>query len=663
MEKVAQITDDVVAELLNYIDALPNEKRKKGNQGNHKRIEYKHLISAFDIETTRIPEIEQSIMYIWQWCFQGYGTVYGRTWDEFLNLFNSINSILYERQSIVVFVHNLSYEFQFLSGIYDFAPSDVFAVKSRKVLKATANHIEFRCSYLHSNMSLDEYTHKMGVEHAKISGFDYTKIRYPWTEMTDEEIQYCVHDVKGLCEAISIEMHHDGDNLYTFPLTSTGYVRRDVKKALHDANYRIYKDLFPDWNLYQLLREAFRGGNTHANRYYVGKILNIVYSADRSSSYPDVICNKEFPIKPFFFHGEMSFNDVLRKIHIRHKAVVMRVAITNIRLHNEHWGCPYISYDKCRVAKDFERDNGRILKASYIETAITDVDLEIIMEEYDWDDIVCYDVYTSSYGKLPKPIIEQNLKYFDAKTSLKNVPGEELFYMKSKNKLNSIYGMMAQDPVKINIIYSNGEFTLEDTDPEKVLEAYNNKNPFLPYQWGVWTTAWARWALEQGIKAAGETFVYCDTDSVKSLRPINIKDFNEKAKSDSIKSRAHAKDPKGQEHYMGIYETEDTYTRFLTWGAKKYAYEYEDGSPHITIAGVSKKFGAKELGNKGGLEVLKPGFIFSDSNKLESVYNDASFGRYEIDGRNIYITKNVVLRPTTYELGITAEYMRLLEYC
>lgn len=650
-------------EICDLILNLPNEKRKKGNQGNHKRVEYKHIVTAFDIETTRLEDIEQSIMYIWQWHFDVYGTVYGRTWDEFLELFNAINSVLDQRQYIVVYVHNLSYEFQFLSGIYPFQPNQVFAVKSRKVLKANMGHLELRCSYLHSNMSLDEYTHKMGVEHAKISGFDYNKIRYPWTELTSDELEYCVSDVIGLVEAIKIEMHHDGDNLYTIPLTSTGYVRRDVKKALHDAHYRIFKDLFPDWNLYQLLREAFRGGNTHANRYYVGKILNNVYSADRSSSYPDVICNKEFPVKPFFHQGEMSIDEVLHKIRVRHKAVIMRVAFTNIRLHNEFWGCPYISYDKCKVCKEYERDNGRILKASYIETTITDIDLEIIMEEYDWDDIVCYDVYTSSYGKLPRPIIEQNLKYYDAKTSLKGVHGEEIFYMKSKNKLNSIYGMMAQDPVKINIIYSNGEFTLEDTDPEKVLEAYNNKNPFLPYQWGVWTTAWARWALEQGIKAAGETFVYCDTDSVKSLRPINIKDFNEKAKSDSIKSGAHARDPKGQEHYMGIYETEDTYTRFLTWGAKKYAYEYEDGSPHITIAGVSKKFGAKELASKGGLEVLKPGFIFTDANKLESVYNDGNYGTYTMGDNTLYITRNVVLRPTTYQLGITAEYMRLLEYC
>ena len=36
---------------------------------------------------------------------------------------------------VVIFVHNLSFEFQFLRGIYHFDNEEVFAVESRKVLK------------------------------------------------------------------------------------------------------------------------------------------------------------------------------------------------------------------------------------------------------------------------------------------------------------------------------------------------------------------------------------------------------------------------------------------------------------------------------------------------------------------------------------------------
>jgi hypothetical protein len=81
-------------------------------------------------------------------------------------------------------------------------------------------------------MSLEAFTSKMGVEDAKLDDFDYEKIRYPWTELTEREMLYCINDVRGLVQALKKEMQLDGDTLYTIPLTSTGYVRRDCKKAM-----------------------------------------------------------------------------------------------------------------------------------------------------------------------------------------------------------------------------------------------------------------------------------------------------------------------------------------------------------------------------------------------------------------------------------------------
>lgn len=50
----------------------------------------------------------------------------------------------------------------------------------------------------------------------------------------------------------------------------------------------------PTLHVFELLREAFRGGDTHANRFYVGKILDNVGSYDRESSYPYELVNKNF---------------------------------------------------------------------------------------------------------------------------------------------------------------------------------------------------------------------------------------------------------------------------------------------------------------------------------------------------------------------------------
>jgi hypothetical protein len=102
---------------------------------------------------------------------------------------------------------------------------------------------------------------------------------------------------------------------------------------------------------------------------------------------------------------------------------------------------------------------------------------------------------------------------------------------------------------------------------------------------------------------------------------------------------------------------------FATLGAKKYCYrETAADDLHITIAGVTKKKGGKELQAAGGIAAFTPGFVFHDAGGTEAVYNDKpAIQKYTVDGHEIDITANVVLRESTYTLGITAEYERLLE--
>lgn len=654
---------------LEWLYNRPLVKRKQGNQRTKKRVKYKDIITAFDIETTRLIDIEQSVMYVWQWQFDEDYTVVGRTWEQFAAFQRKIAKIL-DDSVLVVFVHNLSYEFQFLRGIYQFSPDEVFAIKSRKVLKCNMHGcFEFRCSYIHSNMNLDTYTKKMGVKHKKLTGtFDYEKIRYPWTKLSNDELAYCVHDVQGLVEAIKIEMEHDGDNLYTFPLTSTGYVRRDAKKAMSNVSFGFVKNQLPDYEIYKMLREAFRGGNTHANRYYANYTLHNVHSADRSSSYPDVMCNCKFPISEFYRLGDLPYKDVVKLIEKRNKALIMRVAITGIYLTRIDWGCPYLSISKCRHIENALEDNGRILSADYLETTLTDIDLRIVLQEYSFTDIRFFDVASSRYGYLPSPLISTICQYYHYKTELKNVAGQELLYMKSKNKLNSLYGMCAQDPVKQSILFINNDFQEQNEEEAKLLLEHNKK-AFLAYQWGVWVTAWARYRLEEGIILAhgdienpnSPQFVYCDTDSVKYLGDIDLTVFNRQRITDSKRSGAYATDPAGITHYMGVYEKEHDMCEFRTMGAKKYVYrEIPEDKLICTIAGVSKSLGGKELEFHGGITAFHEGFTFEQAGGLEAVYNDDVDTVIYVEGQSLHITANVVLRPSTYTLGLSADYKRLL---
>lgn len=712
-----------------FIDVV---KRRRGNPGSRQKFQYLSAICAFDIETSRHKvgrhnagtdkhphwvDDYVSMMYIWQFQLGPDCTVYGRTWEDFGAFMVDLVSHIADGQRLVIFVHNLAYEFQYLRdpailGRY-IDDESVFLIRPRTPVRFQCfdGKIEFRCSYIHSNMSLDEYTDKMKVQHRKLSGdeFDYDEIRYPWTPLTDRQLEYCYNDVIGLVEAIITEMLSDGDDLYSFPLTATGYVRKDMKKAKQPPNlpYGYIEKQLPDYPTYQLLRQAFRGGNTHANRYWTDKRCDDpVTCRDFSSSYPNVLINCKYPVTPFREIDRKSLTlDHMMELMNKGRALVMQVAFYDLHLRDPFWPVPYLSRDKCREIYNAEYDNGRILRAEYLETTITDIDLRIIADEYEITehDVVIIDARFASYGYLPDVIRDVIRDYYNRKTALKGDDAQKIQYDKAKAKLNSCYGMMAQNPVKLNDVYKDYQFLtgikykddagktkfLTEEDAEKndfdIYELAHRENidkSTLPYQWGVWCTCWARERLERAIKICHDQntfgdFLYCDTDSVYYYGTKDFEQLNADAIHDSTMNKAYAEDIKGVRHYMGVMEIDKTCASFKTLGAKKYAYIDNAGKLHITIAGVSKSKGAAELeaaaakqnkrrikaGKKpiDGLTCLQEDFVFRDAGGTESQYNDDPIPEFKIDGHTVYLPSNVVIVPSTYKVSIAPSYTELLE--
>lgn len=697
------------------IAALPDAPKPRGNPGRQKRPSYKAVVCAFDIETTAFRKYHQSVMYIWQLQIGFEITIIGRTWNEFLDCTEKIKASLGEKR-LVTYVHNLSYEFQFLSGIWYFSPEDVFCTEPRSILRADMGPYELRCSYRLSNMSLDEYTRQMKAAHRKLSGikYDYSKMRYPWTRLTPEELAYCINDVVGLVESVTQHMINEGDTLYSVPMTSTGYVRRDERKAMRTFNWNTMRRLIPPFDVYLHLRRGFRGGNTHANRHFTGQIVYDVHSMDMASAYP-ATCLLRFPMGRWYEADPSDYTlEYLKDLIVRRKkAVLMRVAFLDIRLQDERWPVPYLPIDKCdhvipytveeMTAKGWKKfpmsiDNGRIMAASYLETTITDIDLSIITEEYTWAKMEIQYLAFSTYGPLPAQIRETMLLYYERKTSLKGIPEEAFLYDASKRKLNALYGMMVQDAIQIRYLYKEGgdengvPYVIDNSRTAE--EIYNKATQYttLSYAWGVWITSYCRRRLEDGIRLiyeAGEKekketgrirthFIYADTDSLKYTGNVDFTELNRHIEEQSRKMNGTATDRKGKEHVLGCYEWEYCTPMFLTWGAKKYCYMDPDAYQrqtvagtgdtwHITIAGVNKKEGAKELERAGGIEALlpdetgRPSYVFRESGGVEAVYNDypevqtIRIGKNELD-----VTRNVYLEQHPYTLSVTAEYERII---
>ena len=636
--------------------------RRPGENG---KMVYADCVCCFDIEATRLEEREQSIMYVWQFAIDEF-TVYGRTWTEFKAFLRKLKEKLGDMH-LVIFVHNLSYEFQFLSGIYHFNDYEVFCTDSRKVLKCNMfKNFEFRCSYKLTNLSLAAMAKRYNKKYLKESGedFDYSIRRFPDTPLTEQELRYCEHDVLAVVESVHKIMELNDDNLYTLPLTSTGFVRRNVKQGMREYWYQM-KDEFPPYRCYQLLKSAFRGGNTHANRFYAGEIVGPVTSVDISSSYPSQQCNKKFPVGKWKERHALSTGQLEKRMSLG-AAVIMRVYLYDVELRDRYTPVPYIPVAKCmtiRYPEDIRRglcfDNGRILQADFLEMCITDIDYRIIVKQYKCR-MEVQEMYTAWYDYLPRPIRELNIEYFKKKTELKGVDGQELYYFKNKELLNSIYGMSVQDVVKENILFSDGQYLIDESRSREDIYNGRKKGIFTQYAYGVWTTAHARMSLQAGIDLCGDNLVYVDTDSCKYLGEVDFSKYNADRIAECKQSGSYATDPKGVTHYMGVYEYDGKADRFVTLGAKKYAYEDSKGL-HITVSGVSKKAGAIELAEHGWLEAFQPGFVFEKAGKTESVYNDEKQPFItRIDGHLVTITRNVVIRDTTYTLGTTDDYAELL---
>ena len=241
---------DFIGELIRVKDKLPTIT-------TNKKETFFNIPAGFDIETSSFYVNGEKTAIMYEWTF-GIGYVengqfsqlitYGRTWDQLDTLLACIAGVLdlRERKRLVVYVHNLPYEWQFIRNRFSW--TKVFFMDERKPVYAiTSDCIEFRCSLKLSGKSLantakDLLTYKT---EKMVGDLDYTLIRHSGTPLTDQELKYCEHDIKVILCYIQEKIEQDG-NIGQIPLTKTGYVRRYCKRAMFpevEENFDAYEDV------------------------------------------------------------------------------------------------------------------------------------------------------------------------------------------------------------------------------------------------------------------------------------------------------------------------------------------------------------------------------------------------------------------------------------
>lgn len=667
---------------------------------------YFNVECAFDIETSSVMlENEQKFAFMYEWTFgikDKNFICYGRTWEEFKNLCRQLQEyfLLDSEHILVVYVHNLSYEFQFMRKYFNWL--DVFAVDERKPVKAICSYgIEFRDSYILSGYSLEKLAENLVSHNIKklVGDLDYNLTRTHITELTENELAYCNNDVEIVLAYINEQIEQYG-NIIKIPMTNTGRVRNFVKdkcyfteknhKKSSKGKYQRYKELMNELTLttgeYTMLKRCFMGGFTHASMLYSGKLLHDVASIDFTSSYPYVMLSEKFPMsKPEKanptkeqFLKWVNDDNVGLMFVVRFKGLQSKLSFET-----------YLSESKCDVLEHPIINNGRVFKADTVQTTITDIDFKIMYKCYTWDSIEIANVHKFYMQYLPKPILLAIVELYEKKTTLKDVSGKEVEYLVNKGMLNSVYGMCVTDIVRDNISYKDDwqheKYTIEMMNEQ--IEKYNNSsNRFLYYPWGVWVTAYARKNLWNGILEIGIDYVYSDTDSIKFLNYEKHTEYINRYNLDVERKlkkmckfrqiefeRLKPKTIKGVEKMIGVWDFEGIYTHFKTLGAKRYLVRSKkDEKLHLTVAGLSKQNGVEYMLRICNNDYEKVFENFNDdlyipdneTGKHTHTYIDSSITSMITDYQNnvveVTALSGVHLSPCEFTLSISKQYSKFL---
>lgn len=559
---------------------------------------YLELYMGFDIETYTTPQ-HYGYMYIWQFSIYGESNyiIIGRAWSDFVSLINKIKDTLQlsKERRVIIAVANLGFEHQFMKRYFTW--SKLFARERRQPLLAIIDDcIEFRDVLAITGGSLKSLA-KEYTKTQKLDGdrFDYMERRTYKTKLTSEQLQYCYNDVAILSEYMEYLFNTYIKPEHFIPLTKTGLLRREVKKAMGKAGSRkaimqeVYRCYPPTFELYSILMQyCFRGGYTHSNVRHTDQLLSGIHSRDITSSYPyTMLAYDGFPVSPIKREPVERFEELFNSGKY---CLMFNVAFTNIRCKTDH---AIESKSKCVfLSQNAIIDNGRVRRATQMEVWITELDFMNYMLFYEWDSMKINVLFSSLQGRLPRyllmPLANAYMKKAKMKHEGKSGTTEYALY---KSLVNSAYGMSV---TKLNISevkMSNIDYRWYLDDSEFNYDKERDKAFLLP-QWGIYICAYSRSRILQAIYNCGRDAVYSDTDSIKYLGDHEeyFKAVN-KNTAETMKKVCERYDLDYSYFYdLGSFEKEyggrEVSGKFL--GAKRYLIT-DQGETEVTIAGLPKK--------------------------------------------------------------------------
>ena len=643
------------------------QRRQKGN-GSKKR--YNDVIIMADTETSKDHPGEVCVNHVCLWTIsirayhQNIVTLWGTRPREMITCMDKIHAAM-DGERTLIFFHNLAYDHCFLRKFmyekWGFPKNQLNTKPHYPVSIEFDNGLMFRDSLIIAQRSLEKWGNDLNADHKKAVGlWDYDLIRNQDYKYSENELTYAENDTLVGVECLDLFMAVLGCDITTIPFTATGIVRKETRKIGGKGAHKQY--LRKCITSYELLEMAFRiyhGGYTHANRYLIGEVIEGLTEAyDFASSYPFCLIARKYPAEAFMRCEEEYTPEDIIELYAKDYAVFFTLKMSNVTMKDKRHPMPILQMSKAKEIYNPMLDNGRIIECAYIETDCNEVDFHLLYQQYDYDLIEISNVYIAKKDWLPRWFTDFIFQKYKDKCELKG--GDPVLYDISKTRVNCLYGMCAQRPVREDIKenYETGEFYLEnpEDDMQALLDKHNKKHgSILPYQWGIYVTSYAQENLFM-LGSCCKKWIYSDTDSVYGQKwdKARLERYNAECKQIMIE-RGYGPVKVGDKEYnLGVAELDGRYIEFKTLGSKRYCCRKESGELKLTVAGVPKKNGVLALNdniNNFTKDMVFPGDVTKKKTHT-FFYSDSIF----IDKHGNEIGDSIDLSPCDYTLDTTQRF-------
>lgn len=670
----------------------------KDLQKNHKITKYATKYICLDTETSHTTN---TCGWVYQWAAKLGGLyVYGRKPSEIIEFMQIVAEHygLNAEKKIMLVIHNASYDLQYLKLFlrqYD-PTADFLAIDSHSIIQCDVLGFRIICSYKLTNMSLAALSENYAETYDKAVGeIDYNIVRFQDSELTASDWFYMFSDVASQDDGIKGYLKMQGYKyLFRAPITSTGFVRANCRKAAKNADGWREEFLEGRLNLeqYNLCRQCFMGGVCIASFMYSGTTIrgDNIRHKDFCSSYPARQMLDYFPTGAPNWYGDIESEEELDDVCGEYCCVFI-LTLDNVHI-KKGVSAPCIPSSKCIHKENELKLNGKIVSADTLTMVCCELDYKWIKRQYIYDAIAVDKMLIFDRGQMPEWLKYEVFEYFKYKSTLKNAEdtASQLLYAKSKNMLNSVYGMTATAIIR-EVFKMDDDWILhkkeqsEDDDENALNKYYRSYNNFMPYQYAIWTTAHARDALYTMIEMTGDNdgvddyenevfdltdvyknFLYCDTDSVFYIETpenkVRMKDYANTCRQRAIDGGAYVDDK-----FLGEPTDEPAIRAFRAIHSKCYAMEEYNKKKNrfdlnVVIAGIPKaatkwengkpirKTNAEELES---IDNLEDGFVFRHCGGTRCVYNERPIEQIKIDGHKIEIASSAVIENIDKEISDT----------